>query len=437
MKVLSKNIDTDNQAAHFTIEADLDEMEEYLDKAYRRMVNWEPIPGFERGKAPREDLEKHFGRNMLLDEANKELIPSLYNKVLVDNNLENVGQASVKIIQKEPLIFEVSVALKPIVEIGDYHSIRLPQEQPEEIPNDAVDTVLESIQRKFVDYVIVDRLVKISDILTVNIESTIMGSPFIQATGKQLPINRDYPLGIPEFHEHLIGMKTNEEREFKIKIPDDYINASVAGKEASFKVKVIEIYEERVPELNDSLAQLAAPDLRTLDSLRERIIKNLKLDYQEKAKIKFEEKLMKTLIERSRLEISPMIIESETEAMLKDGLAQLRESCETQEDYEYKLRQISKDKLREKYRDVVVKRISWNLVLTEVAKKEGITATSNEIEEESNKLIKGVSLREVGKQRKIVYQPQYQDNIRSLIVARKTISFLSEIAAGTINEGIK
>jgi trigger factor len=435
MKVLSKKIE--NQVAHFTIGADLAEIEEYLDKACRRMVNWETIPGFEKGKAPREALEKHFGREMLLDEANKELIPGLYNKVLAENEMEIIGEATVKIIQKEPLIFDVAVALKPTLEIGDYRSIRLPPEQPEELPSNAVDAVLESIQRKFVDYAIVDRLVKIGDILTINFESTIMGAPFIQGKGKQLPVSKDYPPGIPELHEHLIGMKTNEEREFKIKIADDYTNTAIAGKEASFKVKVIEIYEERIPELNDSLAQLAAPDLKTMDSLRERITKNLKLDYEEKAKIKFEEKLMAILIEKSKLEVSPMIIESETESMLQDGLAQLRESCESQEDYEYKLRQVSKDKLREKYKAIATKRVLWDLILSEIAKKEAISASSDEIEQESKKLIKGVSLREMAKQRKMVYEQDYQDNIKNLIIARKTIAFLSDIATGPINEGVK
>jgi trigger factor len=264
-----------------------------------------------------------------------------------------------------------------------------------------------------------------------------MGSPFIQGKGKQLPVSKDYPPGIPELHEHLIGMKTNEEREFKIKIADDYTNTAIAGKEASFKVKVVEIYEERIPELNDSLAQLAAPDLKTMDSLRERITKNLKLDYEEKAKIKFEEKLMAKLIEKSKLEVSPMIIESETESMLQDGLAELRESCESQEAYEYKLRQISKDKLREKYKAIATKRVLWDLILSEIAEKEAISASSDEIEQESKKLIKGVSLRELAKQRKIVYEHDYQDNIKNLIIARKTIAFLSEIATGPINEGVK
>ncbi len=435
MKVLSKKIE--NHTAYLTIEANPDEMEEYLDKAYKRMVNWQPIPGFKKGEAPREALEKHFGRDKLLEEANKELITNLYNKALKDEGLEFIGEAAANVIQKEPLIFDLVVALKPIVEIGDYRSIRLPPEQSEEPTYNDIKAVLESIQRKFVDYVLVDRPAKVGDVLTVDIESTVMNSPFIQGKGKQLPVSKDYPSGIPEFHEHLIGIKTNEERQFRIKIPDNYPYGSIVGKEALFKCKVIEIHEERLPELSDSLAQLAAPDIRTMDALRERIAQKMKLDYEEKAKIKFEEKLMATLIERSRLEISSRTIELEADALLQDGLAHLRESCEKQEDFEYKLRQLPQDKLREKYREVARKRILWNVILSEVAKKELIDVSMDEIEQEIEKMTQAVSLRERGKQFKLMHQPSYQEDIKTLIMARRTIALLSEIATSPVNEGVK
>ncbi len=435
MKILSYKVE--NQTAYFTIEADAEQLEEYLDKAWQRMANWEAIEGFEKGKAPREVVEKHYGREKIFDEASKELIPRLYARALKDYGLEAIGEPTAKVTQKEPLVFDLVVPLNPVVELGDYRSIRIPPVKPAEPTAKDVEIVLEHIRHKFATYDRVDRPAKLGDILTVNIDSTVMDKPFIRGNNKQFPLSKDYPPGLPEFHTHFLGAKTNEEMEFKLRLPDDYVNEVIAGKEASFKVKILEIHEERIPELTDKLAQMAAPDLRTVEELRARIEKNMKLDCEEKAKIDFEEKLMATLIERSRLEVSPVVIETETKALMKEGLEQLRESCENDDEYRYKLRGLSKDELHARYEAVVRKRILWNLVLTEVAKKENIVVGQDEIEKEIEKMIQGVSLTERAKQRKAMYQADYQENVKSLISARKTIALLSQIASSPADEGAK
>ena len=427
MKVLSKKIE--NQTAYFTLAAEPAEMEEHMNNAYRRMVYWAPIPGFDKGKAPREVLEKYMGHDALVEEANIELVPRLYARALKDNELDAIGEPTAKITQKEPLVFDLVAPLKPIVEIGDYRSIRLPPEKPGVATEKDVQTVLESIQRRFVDYIAVDRPSQLGDVLTIDIDSTILGSPFINGKGRQFIVSKDYPPGIPEFHKYFVGLKRDEQKEFKITLPQNYINEAMAGKEASFKVKVIDIYEEKIPELCDSLAQLAAPDLKTMDALRERIFKNLKLDCEEKARIVFEEKLMATLIEKSKLAVSPVVIEAETESMMQEGLKQLEDSCENKEDYQYKLQKLPKDEVRERYRALVTKRILWNLVLTVIAKKEGIDVSEDEIEKEIEKMIQGVSLRDRAKQNKAMKAASYQENIKALISARKTIALLTEIAS--------
>jgi len=401
------------------------------------MANWEAIEGFEKGKAPRDVVEKYYGREKLLDEASKELVPRLYARALKDHGLEAIGEPTAKVTQKEPLVFEMVVPLKPIVELCDYRSIRIPPVKPAEPTAKDMEIVLEHIRRKFAEYLIVDRPAQCGDILMVNIDSTIMGMPFIQGNGKLFPVNKDYPPGLPEFHTHFLGAKINEEKEFKLRLPDDYVNDAIAGKEATFKVKILEIREERIPELTDKLAQMAAPDLRTVEELRARIEKNMKLDCEEKAKIEFEEKLMATLIERSRLEVSPVVIEAETEALLKEGLDQLKASCGSEDEYQYKLRSLSKDEISTRYRALAKKRILWDLVLSEIAKRENIIVSQEEIEKELEKMVQGVSLKERAKQRKAMYNAGYEENVKSLISARKTIALLSQIAASPADGGVK
>ncbi|MFC2026877.1 trigger factor [Chloroflexota bacterium] len=418
---------TEKRTAYLTIEMEPAEVEEYLESAYKRMVDKVDIPGFRKGNAPREVLEKHVGRDKLLEEANKELMSRTCSRAIKEQGLKPLTQPMVKVIQEEPLVFEMVVPLVPVVEIGDYHSIRM-QPEPVKITDKDINKILEQIRQQYATHEPVDRPVKTGDIITINIEGIVLESPIIKGNGVQLKILPEFPPEIPGLSDHFIGMKKDEEKEFKLNLPENYPNKLVANKEALFKAKVLEVKEEKLPKLDDNLVKMIAPDITTLDALRERIAKNTKVDYEQKANIKFEEKLVATLIEKSNLEIPPLMIESEAKYLIEQGLQELQSSCKNKEEYEKKLKQIPMEQVKEQYQAMAERRVNWNLALDGVARAENIEVSDDEIAEEIEFFLQSVTGKEKDTQRQYLNEPQNYENVRNMVSARKTIQLLTEIA---------
>jgi len=317
MKVTSNK--TEKRTAYLTVEMEPAEVEEYLENAYKRTVDKADIPGFRKGKAPREVLEKHVGRDKLLEEARKELMPRTCSRVIKEQELKPLTQPMVKVTQEEPLVFEMVVPLMPVVEIGDYSSIRM-QPEPVEITDKDIDDVLKQMCQQYATHESVDRPIKTGDIITIDIVGNVYESPIINYKSIQYKVVPEFPPEIPGLSDHFIGMKRDEEKEFKLKLPENYHNKVAADKDAFFKVKIIEVKEEKLPELNDNIVKMVAPDIKTMDALRDRIAQDMQIEYDHQAKNKFEEKIITAIIEKSNLEISPLMVESETDFLIQQGL---------------------------------------------------------------------------------------------------------------------
>ena len=425
MKVLSNK--TEKRTAYLTVEMEPDEVEGYLNSAYKRMVDKVDIPGFRKGNAPREVFEKHVGRDKLFEEAKDELMSKTYSRVIKEQDLSPLTQPMVKVTQEEPLVFEMVVPLMPVVEIGDYSSIRM-QPEPVEITDKDIDDVLKQMCQQYATHESVDRPIKTGDIITIDIVGNVYESPIINYKSIQYKVVPEFPPEIPGLSDHFIGMKKDEEKEFKLKLPENYHNKVAADKDAFFKVKIIEVKEEKLPELNDNIVKMVAPDIKTMDALRDRIAQDMQIEYDHQAKNKFEEKIITAIIEKSNLEISPLMVESETNFLMQQGLQQLQSSCKTKEEYENKLKQISMEQVKKQYQELAERRIYWNLVLSEVARAENIEVSDDEVAEEIENIVQGATSQEKDKQRQYLNEPQNRENVRSIVRARKTIQLLKEIA---------
>jgi len=425
MRVTSSK--TEKRTAYLTVEVEAPEVEEYMDKVYKRMVKRFDIPGFSKGNAPREALEKHVGRDSLLEQAIREMTPKVCSVAIKDKGLKTLTQPMAKVTKKDPLIFEIVVPLVPIVEIGDYRSIRM---QPilVDITEKDVDNVLEKIRQQHATIEPADRPVKSGDFIAIDVVSTVYESPFINDKGVKVKVSPEFPPEIPGLTDHFIGMEKDEEKEFMHKLPEDYPNKQVAGKEALFKVKVLEVKEEKLPKLDDNLAKMIAPEIKTIGAFRDRIAKNMQIEYDQKAKNKFEEEIITAIIDKSNLEFSSLMIEAETELLFQEGLQQLQSSCKSNEEFEAKIKQIQTEQVKEQYKELAERRISWNLVLSEIAKAENIEVSNDEIEEQIEKLLQGIEGREKKKRRKQLNEERNIDSVIGIVSARKTFKLLVEIA---------
>jgi trigger factor len=419
----------ENSQAFLTIEMEPPEVEESLEAAYRRLVKKTNVPGFRKGKAPRVMLERYIGRENLLEDALNSLIPRACEDALKEQEIEAFARPAIEITQTEPLIFKATVPLPPTVNLGDYHSLRLKPEPVASAKKDVV-AVIERLRHQQATWEPVEREIGFNDLAVFDIESAVSDKPFINQKGAQYQVTENYPAPLPGFSEQLVGLKRDEEKEFTLQTPKDYPDKELADKEARFKVRVSEVKQERLPELNNEFAKGIDPKFKTLDSLRKQVADNLKLKAEEKAKRDFEEKVIDAVVNLSTVEFPPLLVEMETSRLLDQQLRHWRESGRGLDEY---LASINKteEELREELRPAALERVTRSLVLGKISEQEKIKVRDSEIDSEIEDMIKGATEDKKDEFKKLLNTPQSRESIEQLLVSRKNIQRLVDIARGS------
>ena len=409
------------------IELDKLEVEKSLKQSYRRLVQRASIPGFRQGKAPREVLERHIGKEGLLEDALNSLLPEAYEQALKEEQIEAIANPKVDIVQTEPVVFTAVVPLKPTIELGDYRSIKLKPEKVE-VTKEEIDTVIEQLRRQNGTWEPVERPVAFDDLVTMDVESQVEDKPFINQPGAQYQVMPNQPSPAPGFADQLAGMKVGEEKEFKLTLPQDYSPPELAGKEASFKVKINEIKQQHLPKLDKEFAQLVSPDLKTMAALKKRLTSNLSIQAEQRTKEEFEEKVIDAVVDLSKVEFPPVLVETEIERLMEQQARWMQESGLKLEEYLSRMNK-TEEELREETRPVAAKRVTRSLVLNKVAEAEKIEVTDEEITADLEKLVQGSENKTEMKER--IGSPQVRGSMEQMLVTQKTIQRLAEIAEGS------
>jgi trigger factor len=411
----------ENRQVFLRVEVEPAEMEKHLEESYRQLVDRANIPGFRKGKASREVLERHIGKDGLLEDALNRLLPQAYEQAIKEQAIEAFARPSIEIEQTDPLVFKATVPLEPIIKLGDYQQIRL-SPKPVEVTEDNINAVMEQLRRQHSNWEPVEREVKLDDLVTLDIDSNIEGKPFVSQQGVQYQVLQGYPVPVPGFAEQLVGMKGGEEKEFKIKLPEDYPRAELVGKEADFKVKVSEIKQLKLPPLNDEFAALVEPELKTLESLRKRVVDNLRLRAEEKTREEFEERIIDTVAEQSQVEFPPLLTDMEIGRLLEQQARWMQATGDQTNK--------SEEELREEMRPLATKRVMRSLVLEKVAEEEKIKVNDDEIHTEMEKLAPNIAGNE-DELKKFLESPQARSSVEQLVARRKAIERLVEITGGS------
>lgn len=427
MKVTKEKIE--NSQVFLTIEMEPAEVEAALEKSYYRLVKKANIPGFRKGKAPRAVVERNLGKESFLQEALNHLIPQACEKAIEEQKIDALAQPHIEVTQTDPVVFKATVPVRPSVKLGDYHSIQVTPE-PVELNKDDVDVVMEQLRHQQAAWEPVERPVELDDLVVLDIESNIEDKPFINQKGVQYQIHHDSTSPVPGFAEQLPGMKRGEDKEFKLQIPSDYPRSELAGKEPWFKVRIVEIKQEKLLELNDEFAKQINPDFETLESLRESISDNLRLRAEEKTRADFEERVVDAVVDLAQVEFPPILVEMEVDRLVNEQSRRLQMGRQGLEEY---LRSINKTEveLREELQPLATKRITRSLVLEKVAEEEKIEVSDSEIDTEIEEMIKNTA-ESKDKLKKALNTPQSRESIKQLLITRKTIQCLAEIAKGEL-----
>ncbi|MDP2730014.1 MAG: trigger factor [Dehalococcoidales bacterium] len=431
MKVTNEK--TENRQAFLTVEMEPAEVEESMEGAYRQIVKKTKIPGFRQGKAPRAILERYIGKERLFNEALNNLLPSAYEKAINEQEIEAFAQPQIEVAQTDPLVFKVMVPLKPVVKLGDYRQIEIAPEPVKEVTGEDIDEVIERLRHQHATWEPVDRPVEFNDLVVLDIESHVEDKPFINQKGAQYQVIRDQSFPLPGFSEQLANMKNNEEKKFKLQVPPDYPGNELAGKEAVFKVKLSEIKQEILPELNNNFAQEVSADFKSLASLRKRIESELKNKAEENARLNYEDRVVDAVVNLSEMDFPPILVETEISRFLNQ---RFQNSSQGLDEY---LSNVNKteEEIREELRPPATEKVSRSLVLSKVAEEEKIEISPAQIDTEIKNITEGANSNKVELE-KALNTPQFRTSIEQTLFTRKTIQRLTEMAnKGKINKSTK
>jgi trigger factor len=419
------NEKTENRQAYLKIEVEPSEIETSTEKAYHRLVKRVNVPGFRRGNAPRAVFERHYGKHQLFHEMLDDLVPDVYTKAIKEQNLDPVAEPQIELESEEPVIIKAVVPLKPFVSLGDYKTIDL-KPQPVEVTEDMINSVVEQLRHQHATWEAIESSVEFGHLATIDVESTMKGEPFVNQKGVQYQVIKEAISPAPGFAEQLVGMKKEEEKEFKLQYPADYPQKEVQGNEATFKVKIIEIKQEKLPEVTDEFAKQVATDISSVDAMRQKISDDLKKRVEDRCKRDFEDRVIEAATAMSKVEYPPVLVDIEVERSLERSLRYLQNSGQNIEAY---LKSINKtiDQLREELKPSSAKRVAESLVVGKIAEQEQIKVDHAEIDAEIEEMVKN-STGDKDELRKALQTQRNHESIEDTLVARKTIQRLAEIA---------
>jgi len=409
-----------------TIEATAEEFEKGVQKAYDKNKGKISIPGFRKGKAPRKIIEKMYGKTFFHDEAVNEVVPELYEKAKAESDLDIVSKPSLKVVkmdEEKPLVFTAEVAVKPEVKLGKYKGVEV-EKQDTKVTDAEVEDELKKVQNTNARNVeIKDRPVQDKDLTTIDFEGTIDGVPFEGGKGTDYPLTIGSHTFIDNFEDQLIGMNIGEERDVKVKFPDEYHASALKGKDAVFKVTLKEIKEKQLPELNDEFAEDNGYD--SLDAYKENIKKNLTEAKETSAKNKKEREALDIIIEDCELELPQALIDTQVQRMAGDIERNVTQQGMTFDQY-LKYMNITAEKFMENLKPDAEKRLKQRLVLEAIAKAEKLEASDEEYKAELEKNAKNYNLE--ADEFEVMLDDEGKELLREDIVIRKALDIVTSEA---------
>jgi len=410
-----------------SIEVEAEDMDPYLDQAYRQLVQRRNIPGFRKGKAPRVVVERFVGQDALLDEAVDFLVSPVVEQAVEQEQLEQGGVPDVEVVQRDPVVLKATVPLVPSVVLDAYRDIRA---QPEtvEVTDEQVQDTLERLRWELAPWEPADRPVASGDLVTLDIRAEVEGREATNQKGVAYLAADDNLNPVPGFAQALVGAEPGQDKEFTITAPDDHQDRGLAGRECTFQVTVHQVREKDLSELNDEFAKGVGEGYDSLDALRDKIRDDIRGRGEQAARRRHEESVVEELLARTTVELSPLLVEREIDHLLADEQEALRRQQVGMEQY---LQTVGKsaEEHREEARAVAVARLTRAHALRKVGELEGLTATPEEVEEEMKSLLEeaGPRAREL---RRNLDTPGGRDSLGQVILRRKVLSRLVEIANG-------
>ena len=412
------------------VEMEPEDEEPFISRSYQRLAARVRIPGFRPGKAPRSIVETHLGRSALVQEALDFMVPETLDQVLKDENLQAFMEPQLEILDMEPVSFKAVVALEPVVELGDLHSIQL-ERQPVEVTQEQVDDVIEHLRYESAPWEPVDRSVQFGDLLSLNVLGTIGGEEAINDQGIDFVPQQENPLPVPGFSVYMEGMSEGQEKEFTLTIPEDHHQADYAGKDCHIRAKVLSIKEKQLPALDDEFARGVKDGYESLEALASFVRGQLTDNAENASQRQLEQDSLEELLKIANIQASEMIYARELDTMYEERERSVRSQRLDMDAYLSYIGQ-TEEQWREQLKPQAEKRLNTFLVLRKLAQDEDIDVDTDEVQAEIDSM-----LSEAGESQESMRQvfsgDSARQSVRTSLLNRKVMQHLVQMV-GASNE---
>ncbi len=424
--------DLEHSEVSLNIEVEEEDIEPYLQRAYQRVVGRVNIPGFRKGKAPRAVLERFVGRHSLEDDALDLMLPEIVQRAVEEQGVKQASIPQVQLLQREPIVIKAAVPIAPEVVLDAYREIRVPVE-PVVVSEEEINTLLDLLRRDTAPWEPVDRPVDMGDQVTLDIKANLDGKEITKQDDVVYMVMEENVSPVAGFPQQLVGINSQETKEFAISMPADYPDSNLAGKEVEFSVTIHEIKAKTLPELDDEFAKGVGEGYDNLETLTKKLRDDFLARRELETQDLYENQVFEKLLEKAQIDLSPLMVDHEVGHMLQNEEQALRRQQVSVEQY---LQVVGKsgDEHREELKQAAEARLKRTYAIGKVAELEGITVSPEEIEEEIERLLDSAGPNQPESLRSNLESDDSRESLEQVLIRRKALQRLVEVARGEHGE---
>ncbi|HBQ85045.1 MAG TPA: trigger factor [Syntrophomonas sp.] len=417
----------ENSEAYIEIEIDAAMLEQGMEKAYRKVVKQVTVPGFRRGRVPRQLLEAHFGKEILFEDTLEFVVPDAYEQAVEQLNIDPIAQPEFEevgeIVEGQPLKINVKVAVKPEVKLGKLEGIEVSIPRIEVTDKD-VDQRLEDIRSRYARLVEkTDEPAATGDTVKIDFEGTVDGVLFEGGTGTDYPLELGSHSFIPGFEEQLVGAKKGDVVEVKVTFPEEYHAEDLAGKDAVFKTTIKQIDSRELRTLDDAFVQEVS-EYETVDDFKQMIRKQLDYVADNRKQEMIKDEVISKAIALCEIPVADAVVQMQINAMLKQFERQLAPQGIDLPRY-YELTSTTEEDLRQDMWSDAEQRVKVNFMLEKIIEEKGIEVTDEEIDNKINEVATNLKIElDEAKQRLVGVMDDLIFNLK----AEKAVQYLVDSA---------
>lgn len=413
--------------AKLTIEVSADDLEKALQSAYMKQRNKISLPGFRKGKVPRQMIEKMYGAEIFYDDAANALIPKAYADAYDECGLDIVSQPEIDVVQIEkgkPFIFTAEVATKPEVTLGEYKGLEVDKVSTRVTQKEVDAKIQEEAEKNARTVTVEDRAVENGDEVILDFEGFVDGAAFEGGKGENYPLTIGSGSFIPGFEEQLVGAEAEKEVEVNVTFPEDYHAEDLKGKEAVFKCTIHEIKTKELPEIDDEFAAEVS-EFDTLEEYKADVKAKIKEQKAAEGKAKKEDQVVEQAVKNATMEIPEAMIQTQTRQMADEFAQRIQSQGLTLEQY-FQFTGMTSEKMMEELKPQALKRIETRLVLEAIAKAENIEITDEKLDEEIAKMAEAYKM-EADKLKEFIGENE-KKQMKEDMAVQEAVTFLAENA---------